>query len=112
MRYRDLKVLDAANRAVDLVNELVERSPRGRLLHARQLSDAVQSIAANISEGFGRRPGPARNNSLDIARRETAEAIRHLGANFRGRRISRKDYWPIHNTLAVIGKMITSMLGH
>jgi four helix bundle protein len=109
MAYRDLKVLDAAERAATLVNELVDRSPRGTLLHVQQLRDAVQSIVANIREGFGREPGGARNNSLAIASGETEEAIGHLKANFRASRIAPSDYWPIRNLLVVIGKMVSEL---
>ena len=110
MPYRDLNVLDAANKATDLVNKLIDRSPRGRLLHVRQLRDAVQSIGANISEGFGRGSGRARNHSLDIARGETEEAIRHMQANFRSERVSPKEYWPIRNLLVAIAKMLAALL--
>jgi len=103
-------VLDAAERAADLVNELIDRSPRGRLLHVSQLRDAVQSIGAKISEGFGRGKGRDRNRSLEIARGETEEAIRHLSANFRSNRIAPSDYWPRHNLLVVIVKMLHSLV--
>ena len=110
MPHRDLNLLDAAAKAADLVNKLIDQAPRGRLLHVRQLRDAVQSIGANISEAFGREPGRARNHSLDIARGETEEAIRHMQANFRGSRVPAADYWPIRNKLVVIAKMLTSLL--
>jgi four helix bundle protein len=110
MPYRDLNVLDAADQAVDRVNELIDRLPRGQLLHVRQLRDAVQSVAANISEGFGRGTGRDRGRPLEIARGEAEEAIRHLRANFRARRIEPKDYWPLRNLLVVISKMLTSIL--
>ena len=110
MAHRDLNVLDAASKATDLVNKLIDRSPRGRLLHVQQLRDAVQSIGANISEGFGRASGRARNHSLDIARGETEEAIRHMQTNFRSARISATDYWPIRNLLVAIAKMLTALL--
>jgi four helix bundle protein len=112
MAHRDLTVLDAATRAADLINELIDRSPHGRLLHVRQLRDAVQSIAANISEGFGRGTGRDRDRSLAIARGEAEEAIRHLGTNFRASRIAPSDYWPRHNLLVVTVKMLTSLLTH
>ena len=57
MPPRDLKLLDAAQRAAKMINELIDRSPRGQLLHVSQLRDSVQAIAANISEAFGRGPG-------------------------------------------------------
>ena len=110
MPFRNLDVLDAAERAADLVNALIDRATRPRLLHARQLRDAVQSIAANIAEGFGRGTGRDRDRPLEIARGETEEAIRHLGANFRTNRIGAKDYWPIHNLLVVIVKMLNALL--
>ena len=109
MAHRDLDVLDAAQRAADAINRLIEKFPR-RLLHAKQLRDAVQSIAANISEGFGRGRTGDRTRSLEIARGETEEAIQHLSANFRAKRIGPKDYWPTRNLLVVIVKMLNSLL--
>ena len=110
MPHRDLNVLDAATKVADLVNKLIDQSARGRLLHVRQLRDAVQSISANISEAFGREAGRARNHSLNIARGETEEAIRHMQANFRSSRVSAADYWPIRNKLVAIVKMLTGLL--
>ena len=48
--HRNLVVLDAAQRAVDGINRLIDRAPQ-RLLHVRQMRDSSQSIVANISEG-------------------------------------------------------------
>lgn len=109
MPNRDLAVLDAAERVADGINRLIDRSPR-RLLHIRQMRDSVQSIGANISEGFGRGTGRDRARPLEIARGEAEETIRHLGANFRTDRIVPKDYWPLHNLLVVIVKMLNSLL--
>jgi four helix bundle protein len=106
---RDLDVLDAARRAADGVIALISRFPR-RLLHVGQLRDAVQSICANISEGFGRGTGRDRARSLEIARGETEEAIEHLAVNFRAGRIGPKDYWPLHNLLVVTAKMLNALL--
>src|SRR5688572_2690359 len=104
MPFRNLDVLDAAEPAADLVNALIERSTRPRLWHARQMRDSVQSVAANIAEGFGRGTGRDRDRSLGIARGEAEETIRHLSATFRANRIGAKDYWPVHNLLVVIVK--------
>ena len=111
MPPRDLHVLDAADRLADQINELIDRSPRGQLLHVTQMRDAVQAIGANISEGLGRATRRDRNRSFIIARGEAEETIRHLGANFRTERIGPKDYWPRHNRLVVIVKMLSSYLG-
>jgi four helix bundle protein len=110
MGHRNLDVLDAARRAADAVNELIDRKRARRLVCVSQLRDSVQAISANISEGFGRNPGPDRNHRLVIARGETEETIQHLGTNFRTGRISAKEHWPIHNLLNVIVKMLNSML--
>jgi four helix bundle protein len=74
------------------------------------MRDSVQSIGANISEGFGRGKGRDRNRSLEIARGETEETIQHLSANFHTDRIASRDYWPIHNLLSVIVKMLNSLM--
>jgi len=79
-------------------------------MHAGQLRRAVQSVGANISEGFGRGAGPGRDHALRIARGEAEEAIRHLATNFRAGRIERADYWPPRDLLVVIVKMLTSLL--
>jgi four helix bundle protein len=106
--HRNLNVLDAAERAAQAVNQLIDRSPR-RLLHVTQLRNSVQSVGANISEGFGRGGGRDRVRPLEIARGEAEETIRHLSANLRTNRIAAEDYWPLHNLLVVIVKMLTSL---
>ena len=109
MAHRDLDVLDAAERAADQINALIDRSGR-RLLHTSQMRESAQSIGANISEGFGRGKGKERSHSLRVARGETEETIRHLSANFRAKRLEPRDYWPVHHLLVVIVKMLTSLL--
>jgi four helix bundle protein len=109
MPHRNLNVLDAAERAADAFDQLIERVPR-RLLHVGQLRNAVQSVSANISEGFGRGKGRDRDRSLEIARGEAEEAIRHLSANLRTRRIAPQEYWPVHDLLEVIVKMLDSLV--
>jgi four helix bundle protein len=108
--HRDLNVLDAAARAADQVNALIDGAPPGRLLYAGQLRRAVQSVAANISEGFGRGAGPVRDHALRIARGEAEEAIRHLAANFRGAGSRGRTTGPPRDLLVVVVKMLTSML--
>jgi four helix bundle protein len=108
--HRDLNVLDASERAADKISDLIDRPSGRRLLHVRQMRDSVHAIAANIAEGFGRGTVRDRARLLRIARGEAEETIQHLGANYRSRRLSSKDYWPIHNLLVVIVKMLNSFL--
>jgi len=46
MGYRDLDVLDAAERAATLLEQMIKRRPGRRLLHVSQLRRSVQAIAA------------------------------------------------------------------
>jgi len=109
MPHRNLDVLDPAEKLADGVDRLIGQSTN-RLLHVAQMRDSAQSIGANISEGFGRGKGRDRARPLEIARGEAEETIRHLSANFRTNRIPPKEYWPLHNRLVVIVKMLNSLL--
>ena len=110
MPHRNLDVLDAAERAAAQINDLIDSSPPRRLLYVRQMRRSVQSMCANISEAFGRERGRARDHALEIARGETEETISHLRANSRTNRVDAKTYWPLHNLLVVIVKMLNSLL--
>jgi len=107
--HRNLAVLDAADVVADEINRLIESSPR-RLIHVHQLRKASQSIGANSSEGFGRGPGPERDQKLRVSRGEAEETIRHLRANHATNRISRTDYWRLRNRLVAIIRMLSSLL--
>ena len=110
MARRDLNVLDAAERAADQINHLIDR-PSGRgLIQPNQLRRSVHSIAANIAEGFGRGTSGDRSRMLRIARGEAEETIQHLTANFRAARISAKEYWALRNLIVVIVKMLNGLV--
>jgi four helix bundle protein len=110
MAHRDLNVLDASERAADKLNELIESPSGRRLLHVNQMKRSVQSVAANIAEGFGRGTEQDRARLLRIARGEAEETIQHLSANFRAKRLAPEAYWSIQNLLVVIVKMLNSLL--
>lgn len=105
-----LRVLDAARVVVDDVNTLIDRSRR-RLLNELQLRDAASSIAANIREAYGRREGAERKQFLRYARGSVEETDEHLRTNYAAKRITARDYWKLHNRLAVIARMLTRLLG-
>ncbi len=109
MAYRDLNVLDAAERAADGINRLIDRS-KSRLLYVGQMRRSVQSIAANIGEGIGRGSTGDKARSFEIACGEAEETIRHLNANFRIGRLTPSEYWPHHNLLTVVVKMLKSLI--
>ena len=110
MAPRNLAVLDAAELAAERLNELIERIGNRRLLHVSQMRAAAQSVAANISEGFGRSTRAERDNKLRVARGETEEAISHLRANLRLERVTKHDYWPVYNLFRAVGKMLDGLL--
>jgi four helix bundle protein len=107
--HRNLAVLDAADVVADEINRLIDSGAR-RLLHVQQLRKASQSIGANISEGFGRGPGPERDHKLRVSRGEAEETIRHLRANYATNRITRSDYWRLRNRLVASIRMLSSLL--
>jgi len=106
----NLDVLDAAEIAAERLNALIERIGPRRLLHVGQMRKAARSVGANISEGFGRSTRAERDNKLRVAHGETEEAISHLRANWRLKRISSKDYWPVYNILRAVAKMLDALL--
>ena len=109
MGRRDLKVLDAAEAAADIIEGLIDRSRR-RLISTSQMRRSVHSVPANIVEGFGRGTDRERAYSLRIARGEAEETMQHLSDNRRANRISAKDYWAIRNKCAVVVKMLNGLI--
>mgnify|MGYP003575075218 CR=1 FL=1 len=110
MARRDLKVLDAAEHAADMVNQLLDHPAGLRIISSAQLRRSVHAIAANIMEGFGRGTNGDRARMLRIARGEAEESMQHLVANFRATRISAKEYWAVRNKLAVVVKMLNGLI--
>ena len=105
----NFRVLDAARVVVDDVNDLISVS-RPRLLYDVQLRDAVGSIAANIREAYGRRPGAERNQFFRYARGSAEETDEHLRANFAAKRLPSQRYWRAHNRLSVISRMLRTLM--
>jgi four helix bundle protein len=105
--HRDLALADAAEQLSADVVRLSDRTRR--LLHRSQLLRSAQAVNANIGEAFGRVSLDDRNYRLTLARSESEETIRHLRSNFKAGRISARDYWPCHNRLVTIVKMINAI---
>ena len=110
MSHRDLKVLEASERAADRINALIDGPSGRRLLHIGQMRKSVQSVSANVVEGFGRGTDGDKARFLRIARGEAEETIRHLNANWRAKRVTAGNYWPIRDLLVVIVKMLNGLL--
>jgi four helix bundle protein len=103
-----LRVLEVARSVVDDVNLILDRNRR--MLHRRQLGDAVQSVVANIREAQGRDAGPDRNQFLRFARASAEETDEHLRTNLGARRFKEAWFWTQHNRLAVVVKMLNAMM--
>ena len=103
------RVLEAARAVADEVNKLLG-SRKLRLIHRAQLRDSAQSIPANIREGMGRRPGPHRNQAYRNARGSAEETDEHLRANLADGRIDAAAYRRIHNRIAVVVKILTTIV--
>ncbi len=101
-----LRALDAARMVVDDINRILKK----RMPNATQLRDAAESITANIQEGFGRDAGPDRNQFLRYARASAEETNERLRARFAANDVSATVYWPLHNRLVAIVRMLTSLM--
>jgi four helix bundle protein len=112
MGHRNLRVLVAAEEMVVAVVALFdEPRPRGRrLLFRAQTLGCAESVPGNIGEAFGRKTLADRNRVLGIACGEAEETIRHLKANFSVKRLDARSYWPIHNRLVTIVKMLNGLI--
>jgi four helix bundle protein len=110
MPPRRLSVLEAAELAAERLNRLIDRVGRRRLLHVPQMRDSAESVAANISEGFGRATRAERDNKLRLARGEAEETLCHVRANLRLERINKSDYWPVYNLFRTVIKMLDGFL--
>ena len=86
------------------------RPPSQRLLFKAQTVGCAQAVPANIGEAFGRTTLPDRNRVLGIACGEAEETIRHLKSNLSANRLDKRTYWPIHNRLVTIVKMLKSLI--
>src|SRR5688572_17287662 len=103
------RALEAARAVAGEINELL-RNRRLRLIHRAQLRDSAQSIPANIREGMGRKPGPHRHRSYRDARGSAEETDEHLRANFADGRIAVATYLRIHNRIALVVKILTTIV--
>ena len=112
MSYRNLRVLEAAEEmVVNVVALFDEPRPRSqRLLFKGQTIGCAEAVPANIGEAFGRKTTADRNRVLAIACGEAEETIRHLKANLSANRLDERSYWPLHNRLVTIVKMLKSMI--
>jgi four helix bundle protein len=105
----NLRVLDAARAAVDDVNHWLDSRPTP-VPDAVQLREAAGSITANIREAYGRDEGPDRNRFLGYSRGSAEETDERLRTAFKATGTPEKHYWPRHNRLVVIGRMLTALM--
>ena len=101
--------MDLVRAVVDETNSVIGGS-HPRLLYEKQLANAVESIAANIREAYGRQAGGERNQFLRYARASAEESTEHLRANFAARRIQPTIYWRIRNRLVLSIRMIVTLM--
>src|SRR3954465_5591939 len=104
------RVLDAARAVADETNKLLG-DRKLRLIHRAQLRDSAQSIPANIREGMGRKPGPHRHQAYRVARGSAEETDEHLRGNFADGRIPAATSRRIHNRIALVVNILTTIVG-
>ena len=103
------RVLEVARAVAEETNRLLGNR-QVRLIHRSQLRDSAQSIPANIREGMGRNPGPHRNQAYRDARGSAEETDEHLRANFADGRLPPAEFWRIHHRIALVVKMLTTII--
>ena len=104
-----LRVLEAARAVADEINTLLGNRKLS-LIHGSQLRDAAEAITGDIREGMGRKPGPDRNQACRFARGSAEQTDEHLRANFADGRLSALVYRRLHNRIALIVKMLTTIM--
>jgi four helix bundle protein len=102
-----LRVMDAARSIVEEVDRLLDT---GELLRQGQLRESAESIASNIREAYGQRPGRARAKFFVHSRGSAEETDEHLWANFKARRLDESVFWRLHNRIAVVVRMLTKLI--
>ena len=109
LHMAQFRVLQVARAVADEINNLLGNRQL-RLIHRGQLRDAAQSIPANIREGMGRKPGSHRNQAYRDARGSAEETDEHLRANFADGRLPPGKFWRIHNRIALVAKILTTIV--
>lgn len=104
-----LRVLDAARLVVADINRWLNTAA-AHVPDSVQIREAARSITANIREAYGREPGPDRNKFLRYARGSAEETDERLHGAMKDGFLDEPRYWSKHNRLAVIVRMLTSLM--
>ena len=99
--------MDAARSIVEEVDRLLDT---GELLRQGQLRESAESIASNIREAYGQRPGRARAKFFVHSRGSAEETDEHLWANFKARRLDESVFWRLHNRIAVVVRILSKLI--
>jgi four helix bundle protein len=107
--HRNLRLLDAARSVADGVNRM-SIDAKQPILNAGQLRRSANSILANISEALGHDEGPDRHRFFRHARGSADETNEHLRHAFKAEQLRPKVYYPFHNRLVVIVRMLNGLM--
>jgi four helix bundle protein len=106
-----LKALELAQLMVKEVRDAIDDFPKREPLNLRaQLGGAVNSVAANIAEGYGRGATAERHNRLRIARGCLEETQSHLNVAPDSEYISKKTFYRIWNRTVTLDRMIAKLM--
>jgi four helix bundle protein len=104
-----LRVLDASRMVRDEINAWLDHASPA-IPESGQIRRAVESVAANIMEGYGRESGPDRNHLFRIARGSAEETNERVRSACASGRLSERDYWRFHHRLVTVVKMLNALL--
>ena len=106
-----LRALDAAQRLASETIALVESFPTWDPAGLRrQLSEAANSVPANIAEGFGRGTLAERQHRLRIARGSLEETQSHLKVSWRAGYIQSAVFYRLWHLTVVLDRMLGALI--
>lgn len=108
--YRELEVWQKAHELVLLVFRLTEKFPRSDMFGiVSQVRRSSSSVAANISEGFGRGTTREFLRCLQIARGELEETRYFMLLSRDLERISEDEFSNVNTSCDTIGKLMNAL---
>ena len=103
------RLLEVARAVADETNRLLGNRQL-RLIHRGQLRDSAQSIPANIREGWVENPDRTATMRIATHGDRPKKRTNISERNFADGRLPPAKFWQIHNRIAVVVKMLTTII--
>jgi four helix bundle protein len=106
-RFEDIDAWQEARKLVEMVYDVIERSPKFRrdFRLVNQIQDASVSAMSNIAEGFARRSNKEFIQFLFVSKSSAAEVQSQLYVALDQQYVIQDDFEKIYNQAEVVSKM-------